>query len=101
MAKYCHRRIGSVESPYGPRGDLVWELDDDNRFVRALVAWPKRYEYGIYVLKARGEDGNWRKVDEVSDRLFRVRIRDVRGLDEAQEAAIRKDLAEGILEGLY
>ena len=101
MKKYCLRKVGAYSSPYGKPGDLIWELDEKNNYIRALVAWPKRFPYGTYNLQYKGEDGHWRKAGEISDRLFRVRIRDVKGLSEYQLRAIERDRADGSIAGLW
>ena len=98
MSKYCLRKKGAYPSPYGKPGDLIWELDEKNNYIRALVAWPMRFPYGSYKLHRKDDDGHWRRVGEITDRLLNVRISEVRGLTPEQIKAIQKDLAEGVIE---
>lgn len=102
MAKYCLRKRGVRESPYGgPPADLIWELDDERNYVGSYYGWPKRYPFGTYTLRYRGEDGHWRNGGELSDRLLTVRIRDVKCKWDSQKKVIEQDLAEGTIDGLW
>lgn len=98
MKKYCLRREGTIPSPFGPRGDVIWELDEDNNYIRTLYGWPKKGEFGTIVLKAVDSYRRWYKVGEITDRLLHVRIGEVKGLTPGQIKAIQKDLAEGVIE---
>ena len=98
MSKYCLRKRGAYPSPYGSPGDLIWELDDNNNYIRALVAWPKKFPFGTYKLHYKDKDGHWRKAGEITDKLFNVKIRDARGLTDTQLAAVKKDLESGIID---